>query len=540
MMGRWRAYYTIVLIALLYPAFVGAQTKFRVYFKDKQTEFNPYEYFDNKAIDRRLKCGLPLNDSTDFPVNQSYINNVSALADSTRPASRWLNCMSVFTDSKRAGEIAKLPFVKQVQQLLPDYPQPLAAYDFDTTIKVNSLKLLDIQLDMLEANKFKKKGIDGKGIRIAILDAGFPTVDKNPAFKHIRDDKRIIATYDFCKKRENVYDFNTHGTMVMACIGGRLNGQDIGLATGADFLLARTESPGYEIYSEEEYWLAAAEWADKNGADIINSSLGYTNDLYFKHQMDGHHSIIARAATMAVKKGILVVNAAGNEGGGGWKIVASPADADSVLTVGGVDPYKQYHSSFSSYGPNRNMKMKPNVSAAGTVATMGVKSIQEASGTSFASPLTAGFAACAWQMNRDWKNTDVFDKIQRSGSLYPYYDYAHGYGIPQASFFTDSTKIIEPTFTVSIPAPATDTSGGEWAFNVQVDSLAFNEDWPLRDRLMFYHIQNTNGVLNRYYVIEVEELNPLYIDPADLENGDIVRIHYRGYTFEYVYKHTGE
>jgi serine protease AprX len=533
MKGRWRAYYTIVLIALLYPGFVSAQSKFRVYFKDKQTEFNPYTYFDAKAIDRRIKSGLSLHDSTDFPVNQSYVDKVSALADSTRPASRWLNCMSVFTDAKRADGIAKLPFVKLVQPLLPDYPQPLASYDFDTTLKVNNLKLIDIQLDMLDGDKFKKEGIDGKGVRIAILDAGFPTVDKNPAFKHIRDDKRIIATYDFCKGLENVYSFNTHGTMVMACIGGKVNGKNIGLATGADFLLARTESPGYEIYSEEEYWLAAAEWADKNGADIINSSLGYTNDLYFKHQMDGHHSIIAKAATMAVKKGILVVNAAGNEGDGGWKIVASPADADSVLTVGGVDPYKQYHSSFSSYGPNRAMKLKPNVSAAGTVATMGTRSITEVSGTSFASPLTAGFAACAWQMNRDWKNTDLFDKIQQSGSLYPYFDYAHGYGIPQAVFFTDTKKMVAPTFTVSLPTPATDSTEANWSMNVKIDSLEFNQDWPLRDRLLFYHIQNTDGVLDRYYVVEVNELSPLNISSSNLNKGDILRIHYRGYTFEY-------
>ncbi|UPT66772.1 MAG: S8 family serine peptidase [Sphingobacteriales bacterium JAD_PAG50586_3] len=533
MRARWQAYCTIVLIALLYSGFVSAQSKFRVYFKDKQTEFNPFTYFDAKAIDRRVKSGLSLTDSTDFPVNQSYINQVSALADSARPASRWFNCISVFTDAKRAADIAKLPFVKLVQQLLPDYPQPLCSYDFDTTIKVKNLKLMDAQLNMLGAAKFKDKGIDGKGIRIAILDAGFPTVDKNPAFEHIRNDKRIIATYDFCKNRESVYDFNSHGTMVMACIGGRLNGQNIGLATGADFLLARTESPGYEIYSEEEYWLAGAEWADKNGADIINSSLGYTNDLYFRHQMDGRHSIIAKAATMAVKKGILVVNAAGNEGDGNWKIVASPADADSVLTVGGVDPYRQYHSNFSSYGPNRNLKMKPNVSAAGTVATMGERSVTVASGTSFASPLTAGFAACAWQLNKDWKNTDLFDKIQQSASLYPYFDYAHGYGIPQAGFFIDTVKSIAPTFTVSLPTQGTDSTGNYSGINVKIDSLHFNVDWKLKDRLLFYHIENTKGYLDRYYVIEVEEENPLYVDSNELKKGEMLRIHYRGYTFEY-------
>lgn len=533
MKNQRQAYRLSILLVLVSLGFVSAQNKYRVYFKDKQTVFNAYEYFDSKAIDRRIQSGISLNDSTDYPVNSQYINTVSALADSIRPASRWFNCMSVFTDENRAGAIAKLPYVKQVILLSPDFPQPLASFDFDTAIKPANTKLMDMQLDMLQGGKFALNGFDGKGIRIAILDAGFPTVDKNPAFKHIRDDKRIIATYDFCKQRENVYDYNIHGAMVMACIGGKINGKNIGLATGADFLLARTESPGYEIYSEEEYWLAGAEWADKNGADIINSSLGYTNDLYFKSQMDGRHSIIAKAATMAVKKGILVVNAAGNEGNGSWKIVASPADADSVLTVGGVEPYRQVHSVFSSYGPNRNLKMKPNVCAAGTVTTVGMRNITTASGTSFASPLTAGFAACVWQMNRTWKNTDLFDKIQKSGNLYPYYDYAHGFGIPQAGFFTDTLKAIAPTFTVSLPTPYNDSTGADSGINVKIDSSNFNKDWKLRDRLLFYHIENTKGYLDRYYVVEVEEEYPLYIDSDELKKGETLRIHYRGYTWEY-------
>lgn len=536
MRSRWQAYLLIVLPVLLCSGIVSAQNKYRVFFKDKQTTFNPYTYFDAKAIDRRIKGGISLVDSTDYPVNQTYIIKVAALADSMRPASRWFNCISVFTDAARSEEIAKLPFVKAVQIIHPDFPRPLASVDFDTTVKTSLSKLLTMQIDMLQGNKFIDKGFDGKGLRIAILDAGFPTVDKNPVFEHIRDDKRIIATYDFCKDKENVYGYNPHGTMVMACIGGKIDGKNIGLATGASFLLARTESPGYEIYSEEEDWLAAAEWADKNGADIINSSLGYTNDLYFKSQMDGRHSIISKAATMAVKKGILVVNAAGNEGDGKWKIVATPADADSVLSVGGVDPNRWYHSSFSSYGPNRDKKMKPNVCAAGTVASMGIHNIEQVSGTSFASPLTAGFAACAWQMHSDWKNTDLFEHVQKSGSLYPYYDYAHGFGIPQAGYFTDGVKEVKPTFTMNpvnaFPDDSLVTNKLTY-LHANVDTTYFDSGLKLKDRLMFYHVQNTEGYLDRYYVIEVEGINPLRFEIADLNKGDVLRIHYRGYTWEY-------
>lgn len=523
MFSRRQAYFIVFLLAVVYMGPLRAQNKYRVFFKDKQTVFNPYTYFDMLAIERRLKMGLPVADSTDYPVNTTYINNVTTLADSIRPASRWFNCMSVFTDAGRAAQIAQLPFVKLVEPLYPDYPQPLL--EFDSTLRPNNKKLIDIQIDLLQGQQFIDSNITGKGIRIAILDAGFPNVNTNPAFKHIRDDGRIIATYDFCKKRENVYNNNPHGTMVMACIAGKTNGKNIGLATGASFLLARTESPGFEIYSEEEYWMQAAEWADKNGAHIINSSLGYTSDLYFKRQMDGRHSIIAKAATMAVKKGILVVNAAGNEGSGSWKIIASPGDADSVLTVGGVDPYKQYHSGFSSYGPNKGLKMKPNVCAAGTVTTIGPANITQASGTSFASPLTAGFAACVWQLNPTWTNNDIFDNIQKSGHLYPYYDYAHGFGIPQAGYFLKSDSAVKPTFIFSVDE-------GNFGDIILTDS-SFNAEWPEHMRMVYYHIENAKGYLDKYYVIAAESREPLSVPMYKMQAGEKLRVHYKGYTYTY-------
>lgn len=72
---------------------------------------------------------------------------------------------------------------------------------------------------------FDAKGIDGNGMRICVLDGGFPGVDTHPAFKHIRDDHRIIATYNFPNKKEDVYGWSSHGTMVLSCIAG-INAED--------------------------------------------------------------------------------------------------------------------------------------------------------------------------------------------------------------------------------------------------------------------------------------------------------------------------
>ena len=170
----------------------------------------------------------------------------------------------------------------------------------------------------------------------------------------------------------------------------------MGLATGANFLLAITEVSS-EPFSEEENWLAAVEWAYKNGADIISSSLGYTNNRYFTKDMDGKKSFVVKAASLAARKGMLVINAAGNDGDSEWKVISTPADADSILTIGGVSPETNLHINFSSYGPTADGRMKPNVSAFGEAVVANTKgNVEIAFGTSFATPLVAGFAACAW------------------------------------------------------------------------------------------------------------------------------------------------
>ncbi len=188
----------------------------------------------------------------------------------------------------------------------------------------------------------------------------------------------------------------------------------MGLATEAEFLLARTEV-NTEPFSEEENWLAAAEWADKNGADIISSSLGYTLPRYFQYQMDGKSTLVARAATMAFEKGILVVNAMGNDGAGKWFVVGTPADAEEVLSVGGVDPFTNVHISFSSFGPTADGRMKPNVCAAGQALVASPKRITKAYGTSFATPLVTGFAACVLQLNPDFTVQELKTNIEQSG-----------------------------------------------------------------------------------------------------------------------------
>jgi len=412
----------------------------------------------------------------------------------------------------------------------------LSEYKKEEDIDPDNLKHIHAQIDEFGADLFKERNINGAGVRIAVFDGGFPGVDKYDIFSHIRDEGRIIATYDFVNKTEFVYDYNSHGTSVLACIAGKLDSTSIGLGTGAEFLLARTEVKP-EIFEEEENWAAAMEWADKNGADIISSSLGYTFDRYFPKQMDGKTVYVSKMANIAARKGMLVVNAAGNDGDNEWEVIGAPADADSVLSVGGISPSTGLHIDFSSFGPTSDGRMKPNVVSFGEVITAGKNGVKRAFGTSFAAPLVSGFAACVMQMHPEWDNMRVFDEIQKSGHLYPYYDYAHGFGVPQASYFTDSNRVIEESFRF---AEYSDELEIQLIEKEQVEDEETLKAVPFGqsedNNYLYYHIADREtGKIRKYAVIEMISEDVFSISLDDLREGEVVKAHFRGFTNEFIF-----
>ncbi len=513
---------SILILLVLVTQLIYGQEKFWVIFKDKSgTNFNPYEYFDQKAIDRRINSGIPICDSTDFPVNEQYINQVSEMVEEVTTTTRWFNGVAVWATAEQIDEVKKLKCVSYTQKI---YLQTcIASIEYDSSLSSYDADLLINQLKVMEGSKFKEAGLDGTGMRIAIFDTGFPDVDIVPVFEHIRADNRIIKTWDFTTKNENVYHANHHGTMVMSCIAGMLGNKQIGLATGAEFLLARTEVAA-EPFSEEENWLAAVEWADKNGADLVNSSLGYTKPRYFPHQMDGKHTFVVRAADLAAEKGILVLNAMGNDGDANWKFVGTPADAENILSIGGTNPSTGYHTSFSSFGPTADKRLKPNVVAFGHAIVATEDGLEQSQGTSFSTPLVTGFAACAWQSKRSLTNMEMKSEIEHSGNLFPYFDYAHGYGVPQASYFTNEKQTdIDSTFSFDI-------DNGYLIVNVKETYI--DEAMESRNYL-YYHVENMEGYLDKYLLIDVYQQEAHKIELNTLDKGSIIRVHYKGYTQEY-------
>jgi serine protease AprX len=507
---------------LILPAIVSSQCHYWIFFTDKKgAKFDPYLYFDPRAITRRNELKLDLNDTTDMPVKNDYINRIEKITGKINSVSRWFNAVSVCATPDKINAINELDFVDSTMPV--SMTSRTAAFGHDFILSGPKKALLIKQTERMGAKLFEKYSIDGSGVRIALFDGGFPGVDNHPVFKQLRANGQIIKTYDFVKKRDNVYTGATHGTMVLSCIAGKYNGINMGLATGAEFLLARTEKRT-EPFSEEENWLAAVEWADRNGADMINSSLGYTYHRYFPSDMDGKTSLVARAANLAASKGILVINAMGNDGSKRWEFLGTPADADSVLSVGGIDPDTDYHIYFSSLGPTFDKRRKPNVSAYAEVIAAKRRKLAKLQGTSFSTPLVTGFAACVRQLKPELSNMELLKEIEKSAHLYPYYDYAHGYGIPQSAYFFECTSH-DTLETVSFELTNN-------TLKVKINELVDLEKEG-ENNLLFYHIENHEKVLDKYAVIKVFQHDVIEFPVEDYKNNELLRVHFRGYTAEY-------
>lgn len=511
----------VVAAALFFALPSMAQNCYWVLLKDKQgSTFDPYTYFDAKAIERYKLNNADIYDVSNYPLAESYVERVNAVATEEVGQSRWLNAMAVMATNEQIEEIGTMPFVKGIRLIATDMQMAQArnvhrmAEMAGAPAPEEGLVMAD-QLLRMRGDAFRANNIDGKGVRVAVLDNGFPSVDKHKVFKHLRDNKQIIATWNFPDKKENVYGPGGHGTMVLSCIAGIYDSLQLGLAIGSEFLLARTEVEA-EPFKEEVWWMMAMEWADKNGADIINSSLGYGIDRHYTYEMDGR-SYVAKAANMAARKGILVCNSAGNEGDDDkWKTIITPADADSVLTVGGIEASlsKYRHISFSSFGPTADGRMKPNVCNFGQATVAKPRTTDESEsvfGTSFSSPLTAGFCACAKQARPNLTAMQLKEEVEKSADLYPYFDYAFGYGVPQATYFVGTPeKATEPTFKfVDHDSYITVQPTGTYVAhqtNAMYDPTKPYTSAEAKKYTIFFKVTDKKGMIQEYTNLEFEQL----------------------------------
>lgn len=482
----------IIVLFLAITTQVFAQispNKYLVRFTDKdQSPYSltqPEEFLSQRAVDRRNKQGIAM-DITDIPIDPSYIQGVISTGAQLIIHVKWINAIVVEIESQTVLDaINALAYVssaeginkrsstyksKLVDKFADERGAPLKSSQVDDDPVYGSAFN---QIDMVNGIALHESGFKGDGMVIAVLDAGFINANVRTIFDPLWDNNQILGWYNFVDPTEDVFRDNTHGTMVLSVMGGSIPGTFLGTAPEADYWLLLTEETGSEFLIEEYNWIAGAAFADSVGADVINSSLGYSefDDAIYDHpysDFDGNTIEVTKAADLAASKGIIVVNSAGNEGNGPWKYLIAPADGDSVFTIGAVDA-TGIITGFSSYGFESDPRVKPNIVAQGgstVLANVDTDGLRTASGTSFSSPLIAGMMACLWQAIPNANNMDIIHAVEQSASQYSTPDNLYGYGIPDfddARLFLGITEqfVSENSFTIS-PNPISSISIIQW------------------------------------------------------------------------------
>ena len=448
------------------------------------------------ALRRREALGPSLGlDFRDLPVNADYVARLRAAGFTVRRVSRWVNAASIETGAGRLPGLARFPFVREVTPVrvrtgfgepLPE-PEPArgpgsaapgvlstAAAPPDTSEAAfygASLK----QLDQIQALDLQRLGYSGAGVRVMMIDTGFHKT--HPAFA-VAD---LVAEYDFIQEDGDTHDGpgdvagqEYHGTGTWGTLGGYAPGNLIGPAFAAQFVLAKTEDISQEVHAEEDNYVAALEWGDSLGVDVTSASLGYwtfdDSTGYGPADMDGNTGVITIAVDVAVAKGICCVNAAGNAGPGATTI-GTPADADSVISVGAVDSTGVIQG-FSSRGPTADGRIKPEICARGrnTVwAQAWTLGYGAANGTSLATPLVGGLAALVKEAHPEWTGWDIRQALIATGTQTATPDNAYGYGIAQglaAVGYTGNGGLGSTPPRMTLPfaliAPADSAVVGSW------------------------------------------------------------------------------
>jgi hypothetical protein len=361
----------------------------------------------DKSMKRRAKTGLDHVVFADLPIVENYVTQIESFGARVRHRSNWLNAVSFVVPSSQLDEVAALPFVAHILPLgaskridvstesLPDHtrtesPQSALALNYGAAAS---------QLGQINVAPAHNAGYHGEGVTLAMFDTGYRR--SHEVFTATFSEGRFVAQHDFVfgdgetanEPNDDPTAWN-HGTLTWSTAAGMKDGQLYGPAYKADIILCKTEDIRSETVVEEDNWLAAVEWVSTLGADVISSSLSYS-DWYTNSDYDGRTCISTVAANMADTMGMLVVNAAGNAGHSSPSIGA-PADAFNCLTVGAVNSLSLL-ASFSSSGPTFDGRIKPEVCARGVstacATSQGDNIYGGANGTSLSTPLVAG-AAC--------------------------------------------------------------------------------------------------------------------------------------------------
>ncbi len=442
----------LLFVFFQHAAFSQKSNKYWVEFRDKNNSpycsCRPAEFLSARALERRAKASIPVVEN-DLPVNPAYLDQLKIKGVQIHGSSRWLNAAAVIADSASVEPLKNLPFVQSVSYLGPHLKfrnppnRPVkkrAPLLSDPAILGEDIPIWGYagqQNQILGLPVLQLAGNRGAGIWIAVMDGGFTNADTIPMFDSVALQGRLFPGWDFVERDAGIFEAAQHGTSVLSVMAANLPGYFVGAAPDASYFLIKTEDTGGEFPIEEANWVFGAEWADSLGIDIINASLGYTsfNDKNLGHtysELNGKTALGSRGAAIAATKGMIICNAAGNEGGGEWHYIGVPADAKGIVAVGAVGDDRE-QASFSSFGPTADGRIKPDLVAPGdqivVAGNVGI-SLGLSSGTSLASPMLAGGLASLWSAFPEKTASEILEAVYNSADQKEMPDNARGYGLP--------------------------------------------------------------------------------------------------------------
>ncbi|OCQ89891.1 peptidase S8 [Nostoc sp. MBR 210] len=262
--------------------------------------------------------------------------------------------------------------------------------------------------DLVNAPEAWNNGYTGKGVVVAVIDTGVDynhedlknniwTNTKEIAGNGIDDDGNgyvdDVRGWNFVNNNNNTLDQNGHGTHVSGTIAGEKNNYGVtGIAYNAKIMpvkvLNESGSGSYSAIANGIYY------AVNNGANVINLSLGGSFS----------NKTLQNAVEYANSKGVVVVMAAGNDGGSQPNYPARYAK-NTGIAVGAVDR----NNSLANFSNRSGTNELAYVTAPGVEVYSTVPNNQYASysGTSMATPHVAGVVALMLSANRSLTPTQV-------------------------------------------------------------------------------------------------------------------------------------
>lgn len=454
--------YVLIITFLLNISLFSQNKEFRIYFTDKGTNISLQETaikneilskLNPKAIERRIKTlGMNYLDSFDIPINSKYRDSILKFSAKLLVSSNWFNYIVVNCDTNKIDSIKKLSFVRKIE--LAD--SKLQAMRSTEIMEEKDLNLYDDRGNLIYENgaysygksysqnklvnsvDFHKIGVNGENITMGFIDTGFKWRGHEALFR-----ANVIGEYDFVSNDSLTYNQHldhsqqeNHGTQTLSTVVGFRQDTLIGIASKAKCYLAKTENLYYERHIEEDNYIAAVEWNESNGVDVLTSSLGYLNFdgqslSYTFDDLTGRKNLIAKALNIATAKGMVCVTSAGNSGSDPRTII-SPADADSVFAIGSIKKDGDTLSRSSSRGPINNSNIKPNFVAQGeqvvTVNPGKWDTYSLVAGTSFSAPSFAGGIALLLSVHPHLKPWEVRKYLEQASELPDNPNFMKGFG----------------------------------------------------------------------------------------------------------------